>query len=78
MVDWDEEEKFRQTFTDIIQAMRDEEMIELRNSPTNFNINWLRLPSITLVPSFVWSFVPISKQPLVFLLSTVQSIKQIL
>jgi hypothetical protein len=58
--------------------MQDEEMLELRNSPTYFNTNWLGLPSITLVPSFVLSFVPISKQPLVFLPSIVQSIEQIL
>ncbi len=43
--------------------MQDEEMIALKNLLTNFNINRLGLPSITLVPSFVPSFVPISKQP---------------
>jgi hypothetical protein len=78
LVDWDEEEKFCQTFTNTIQAMQNEEMIELRNSPIDFNTNWLGLPSITLVPSFVLSFIPISKQPSVFFPSTVQYIEQIL
>jgi hypothetical protein len=78
LVDWDDKEKFRQTFTDIIQAMQDEEMIELKNSPTYFNINWLGLHPITLVPSFVLLFVPILKQPSVFFLSTIQFIEQIL
>jgi hypothetical protein len=55
--------------------MQDEEMIELRNLPIDFNTNWLGLPSINLVTSFVLSFVPISKQPSVFLPSNVQSIE---
>lgn len=75
LIDWEEEEKFHQTFTNTIQAMQDEEMAELRNLPIDFNTNWLGLPSITLVPSYVPLFVPISKQPSIFLPFNVQSIE---
>jgi len=38
-IDCDEKEKLHQRLTNIMQAMHDEEMIELRNQPIDFDIN---------------------------------------
>ncbi len=76
-IDCDEKEKLRQRLTNIMQAMQDEEMIELRNQPIDFDINQLRLHTLTLVPLLVLLFVPISKQPSVFIPFIVQFVEYI-
>jgi hypothetical protein len=58
-----------------MQTMRDEKMIELRNQPIDFDINWPRLPTLTLVPLLVLLSIPISKQLSVFLPSTDQFVQ---
>ncbi len=55
--------------------VQNEEMTKPKNQPTNFDINWPRLPTITLVPSLVPLSLSMSMEPSIPIPSTIQYVE---